>query len=182
MGANLSGGNVAAMFFGGIAGSAIAIEMFFAYQRYSRRNYTNGSVIDGHPFRSNHRRPLLPPQVQDIVNDGDILNAERIIRLEGKDGSIEVDNGSYIDGDGESKYVDDPPTLASVASVQEADEPTEIQQLQCCICHSNKVKIALVPCGHANLCKCCSDRIKFSSQPICPICRSTISIFLRIYQ
>lgn len=75
-----------------------------------------------------------------------------------------------------------PPKLAEVAQDEPQDEPTDSEDLQCCICQVNKSRTALVPCGHAQFCIQCTKQIRASGKQTCPVCRSPVQIFLRTYQ
>ena len=46
----------------------------------------------------------------------------------------------------------------------------------CCICLSNKSNTICIPCGHACMCKKCSN--DYDKNDVCPICRKPFKIFL----
>ena len=47
-------------------------------------------------------------------------------------------------------------------------------------CQTKQGLFALVPCGHANLCKNCGQHF-IDKQKTCPICRSEIVTSMRIF-
>lgn len=59
-----------------------------------------------------------------------------------------------------------------------SDEKTQIQELSCCVCRENKITLMTVPCHHACLCFSCRNAIKSDD---CPMCKSKIENFTRIY-
>ncbi|KAH3744732.1 hypothetical protein Pelo_13854 [Pelomyxa schiedti] len=58
--------------------------------------------------------------------------------------------------------------LKTVPDEKSTEPPT------CCVCAENKVKIAIVDCGHAVLCCRCARRILESNPARCPTCRADI--------
>ena len=62
------------------------------------------------------------------------------------------------------------------------DEVDEMIIDTCLICCQPKQgTFALVPCGHANLCKNCGQHSKDENKP-CPVCRSDIMTIMQIFQ
>lgn len=61
--------------------------------------------------------------------------------------------------------------------VKQEDKP-EIKQedAECCICMANKKSHACVPCGHQCVCETCSTSISK-----CPICRTKIEKFIKVF-
>lgn len=48
---------------------------------------------------------------------------------------------------------------------------------KCCVCYNQlEVKKVIVPCGHTNLCDNCYKKINE-----CPICKTPIQNFIRLY-
>jgi len=63
-----------------------------------------------------------------------------------------------------------------------SEEPENIGEIKvymddeddtCCICYDSKRELVLVPCGHFNMCKTCTNSILKTNK--CPICRSGIA-------
>lgn len=58
------------------------------------------------------------------------------------------------------------------------DEKTDIEDLLCCVCKENKVKLMTIPCNHICLCLRCHKEMISSK---CPICQTNIINYSRIY-
>lgn len=58
------------------------------------------------------------------------------------------------------------------------DERTNIEELLCCVCKENKVKLMIVPCNHACLCLNCRKHMNLAK---CPMCQCNIINYSRIY-
>eukprot|EP01105_Mastigella_eilhardi_P007951 TRINITY_DN1968_c0_g1_i1.p2 TRINITY_DN1968_c0_g1~~TRINITY_DN1968_c0_g1_i1.p2 ORF type:complete len:230 (+),score=47.83 TRINITY_DN1968_c0_g1_i1:219-908(+) len=54
------------------------------------------------------------------------------------------------------------------------DEPTEKGSTACAVCMTNKVKVALIDCGHAVMCVGCARTLLRDEHPRCPVCRAPI--------
>lgn len=79
--------------------------------------------------------------------------------------------------------VDEENECSSESSDNEAAEmrmQAARSQDTCCICFTAGKEAALVPCGHKALCLACAEVIKERGQK-CPICRSRVSDFIRVY-
>ena len=60
--------------------------------------------------------------------------------------------------------------------------PTEENQNECKICFEAKNGVfAFLPCYHAPACEQCCRRIVQSSESTCPICRSQVTDFKKIF-
>lgn len=72
-------------------------------------------------------------------------------------------------------------------SVKKAEFEAEIKNgtiidMVCCICFINTKNIVLAPCNHLCVChECILDLFKYQRVPTCPICRSTIIKYNKIY-
>ena len=63
---------------------------------------------------------------------------------------------------------------------EEASEEEEDQKrLVCCVCLKHERTHAALPCGHMSSCFACTKRIK-KGKP-CPICRTPVTVWHRIY-
>lgn len=51
----------------------------------------------------------------------------------------------------------------------------------CIICLSKKISYAIIPCGHYCLCEDCKIECENEQEEICPVCRTIIQGFLKIY-
>ena len=77
---------------------------------------------------------------------------------------------------------------ASSEEEEEEEEGNEEGDVgYCCICLSRKSRYVLVPCGHCCACKVCaislfSEAENKGSEPRCPICRTEIDNFVRMYK
>lgn len=78
-----------------------------------------------------------------------------------------------------SRESDDPSTLQRTATVSEPGdlENTSESRNFCLQCRTNDLQLACLPCGHLVTCIPCRG-----SLTSCPICRSKIKAFVRIYQ
>ena len=62
------------------------------------------------------------------------------------------------------------------AQDKEKTSTKEKENIECCICLENKINTVFIPCGHACMCKPCSQ--KYQRDDGCPMCRKSIqSIF-----
>jgi len=68
-----------------------------------------------------------------------------------------------------------------VLSVQAAEDKAVLAATEhtlCKICYDKPISCALLPCRHHAFCEPCSRKVKGSSKPLCPLCRtSVIDIF-----
>lgn len=55
-----------------------------------------------------------------------------------------------------------------------------VSKKQCCVCQSNKVVAALVPCGHNLFCMECAEQVK-EAEGECPACQKKVEAVLRIF-
>eukprot|EP01026_Neomeris_dumetosa_P051700 TRINITY_DN4551_c0_g1_i1.p3 TRINITY_DN4551_c0_g1~~TRINITY_DN4551_c0_g1_i1.p3 ORF type:complete len:206 (-),score=33.46 TRINITY_DN4551_c0_g1_i1:675-1292(-) len=70
-----------------------------------------------------------------------------------------------------SEIEEQPPQL------EEADAQSKrLGDFQCLLCFERPVQVALVPCGHSNLCRKCSRKLT-----TCPFCRKQITRRQRLY-
>lgn len=46
----------------------------------------------------------------------------------------------------------------------------------CILCFKEEKRLACVPCGHLAICQNCTNDIR-----VCPICRRSIEVFVRVY-
>ena len=60
-----------------------------------------------------------------------------------------------------------------------SEEEDQQQRLICCVCLKNERTHAALPCGHMSSCFTCAKRIR-KGQP-CPICRTPVTAWHRIY-
>ena len=65
-------------------------------------------------------------------------------------------------------------------AIDEKDQPTDITELQCCVCKNNRCRAVLLPCGHANLCLSCAVKVGLKHNR-CPMCRSHITQIVRTF-
>ncbi|CAF0806103.1 unnamed protein product [Adineta steineri] len=73
-------------------------------------------------------------------------------------------------------------TLPRTAPVIHRNEDTnENTRLQCVICLDNETTYSLQPCSHLGLCHTCVEQLKNQTQQLCPICRTPIQFYQRIF-
>ena len=56
------------------------------------------------------------------------------------------------------------------------DEETQVPEMSCVVCFTNKIKVVLMPCSHSNCCIACADKCKE-----CPVCRTKITYKIKHY-
>lgn len=60
--------------------------------------------------------------------------------------------------------------------------PKATKKAVCVICQENEPAYAACPCGHKCICENCLEIVKkYNGNGICPICRKTVTSFMRIY-
>lgn len=57
------------------------------------------------------------------------------------------------------------------------DEKTDNEEILCCVCRDNKIKLMIIPCNHACLCFSCRKNIKSE----CPICKNQIDNYTKCF-
>ena len=89
-----------------------------------------------------------------------------------------ADSDSDDDDDGDdSQSTAATPTTTSTAPHTAADAAADIT---CDVCFvAPREGLALVPCGHARFCESCANRV--AVMDTCPVCRSNITIVMRIF-
>jgi len=80
------------------------------------------------------------------------------------------------DGD-DSQSTAATPTTTSTAPHTAADAATDTTCEVCFV--APREGFALVPCGHARFCESCANR--FAVMDTCPVCRSNITMVMRIF-
>eukprot|EP00030_Apusomonadida_sp_AF-17_P008526 a855556_50.p2 GENE.a855556_50~~a855556_50.p2 ORF type:complete len:164 (+),score=42.83 a855556_50:61-492(+) len=68
----------------------------------------------------------------------------------------------------------------SAASTAEYDAVEMDESMECCVCMEAPKSMAANPCGHRCVCATCASRL-LETSGLCPICRASISSFLKIY-
>jgi len=84
--------------------------------------------------------------------------------------------GSDSDDDGDEMTAATP-TTTSTAPHTAVDAATDITCEVCFV--ASREGFALVPCGHARFCESCANR--FAVMDTCPVCRSNITMVMRIF-
>ena len=59
----------------------------------------------------------------------------------------------------------------NIENIKEKYNENDLKHM-CCICLSNKISTICIPCGHACMCKNCSNG--YNKKDACPICRKHI--------
>jgi hypothetical protein len=90
----------------------------------------------------------------------------------GEDGFPEYDPAAFGD--------DRPKSRLKGLRVAGTDEPVKKDEKACIICFENKIKVAMIPCGHACMCISCTNRV--SEQALrCPICKEDVKDALKLF-
>lgn len=65
-------------------------------------------------------------------------------------------------------------------STDTSDDNNDIDRCEVCLLEQRNSRVALVPCGHQRFCEPCAARV-CNEGLVCPICRSTVNMILRLY-
>jgi hypothetical protein len=90
---------------------------------------------------------------------------------------------------GEPDTVHESDTVVELSSLLDANLTTQdtyndvatsvATALACVVCFSNEKSVAMVPCGHRCVCTACAER--FSGGGKCPMCRTTLTGVIRVF-
>lgn len=91
-----------------------------------------------------------------------------------KEGEKTGESDEDDDGDDDEEKMD--PELAAYLANKFDEKKSPLHSVKCAICYDRPVQVALVPCGHSNLCRRCARKLLE-----CPFCRRDIVRRQRLY-
>ena len=133
-----------------------------------------------------------------------VVGRDLIRSLRGHGGNRDRDRDRDRDRGGRQRQRNNRPKREVMEDVESSSEEEEEEEegngkgkekgkgkgkeaMMCCICLSRKNRYALVPCGHCCTCKVCAISLfaeadEKGKEPRCPICRTEIDSFIKVYK